>query len=45
VAVTSYARLDDRGRSLAAGFQAHVAKPIDPTAFVRTLIAALSDAP
>jgi len=45
VAVTSYARLDDRGRSLAAGFQAHIAKPIDPTAFVQTLIAALSNAP
>jgi PAS domain S-box-containing protein len=45
VAVTSYARLDDRRRSLAAGFQAHIAKPIDPAAFVQTLIAALSNAP
>jgi signal transduction histidine kinase/CheY-like chemotaxis protein len=41
VAVTAYARLDDRIRSLEAGFQAHVAKPIDPTLFVRTLAAAL----
>jgi CheY-like chemotaxis protein/nitrogen-specific signal transduction histidine kinase len=44
VAVTAYARLDDRARSLAAGFQAHVSKPIDPAAFVRTLIAAVSNA-
>src|SRR5262249_39997147 len=41
VAVTAYARLDDRARSLAAGFQAHVSKPIDPRAFVRTLMTAL----
>ena len=45
VAVTAYARLGDRVRSRAAGFQAHVAKPIDPTAFVRTLIAAVSNTP
>ena len=38
VAVTAYARLDDRSRSLAAGFQGHVSKPIDPSAFVRTLV-------
>jgi CheY-like chemotaxis protein len=41
VAVTAYARLDDRMRSLEAGFRAQVAKPIDPTLFVRTLAAAL----
>jgi CheY-like chemotaxis protein len=44
VAVTAYARLDDRARSLAGGFQAHVAKPVDPKAFVRTLIAVVSNA-
>jgi CheY-like chemotaxis protein len=34
VAVTAYARAEDRARALAAGFQMHVAKPIDPDAFV-----------
>jgi CheY-like chemotaxis protein len=42
VAVTAYARYDDRVRTLAAGFQAHLAKPIDPHALVRALAAALS---
>jgi CheY-like chemotaxis protein len=42
VAVTSYARLDDRSRALAAGFKAHVSKPIDPTAFVKALASAVS---
>jgi len=30
VAVTAYASAEDRVRALAAGFQMHVAKPIDP---------------
>lgn len=30
VAVTGYANADDRQRALAAGFQGHLAKPIDP---------------
>ena len=38
VAVTAYARLDDRAKSLAAGFDAHLAKPIDPARFVDTLV-------
>jgi CheY-like chemotaxis protein len=42
VAVSAYARLDDRSRALAAGFQAHVAKPVDPPALVSVLCQALS---
>jgi CheY-like chemotaxis protein len=42
VAVTAYASPDDRLRTLAAGFQAHVSKPIDPVALVSALAAALS---
>ncbi len=30
VAVSAYARLEDRERALSAGFDAHVAKPVDP---------------
>jgi len=30
VALTGYARAEDRARILAAGFQAHVAKPAEP---------------
>ena len=37
IAVSAYARLDDRSRALAAGFQAHVAKPIEPPALVSIL--------
>lgn len=31
IAVTGYTEYDDRGRSLRAGFNAHMTKPIDPT--------------
>ncbi len=33
-ALTAYARDDDRARTLAAGYQLHLAKPIDPAALV-----------
>lgn len=39
IALTGYARADDRTRALAAGFQAHVAKPLEPA----ELIAAIAD--
>jgi signal transduction histidine kinase/CheY-like chemotaxis protein len=39
VAVTAYARPEDRQRTLAAGFQAHVSKPVEPADFVRQLAA------
>jgi two-component system cell cycle response regulator len=35
VAVTALAMVGDRERALAAGFDAYVAKPIDPETFVR----------
>ena len=34
VAVTGYSMFDDRGRSLSAGFNEHVTKPIDPRPFL-----------
>jgi PAS domain S-box-containing protein len=34
VALTAYASVADRERALAAGFQAHVSKPIEPSALV-----------
>ena len=34
VALTGYSMFDDRNRSLTAGFDAHVTKPIDPRAFL-----------
>jgi CheY-like chemotaxis protein len=42
VAVSAFARPDDRARALGAGFQAHVSKPVDPAALVRTLAAVLA---
>jgi len=37
VALTGYARAEDRARSLAAGFQAHVPKPIEPVELVTAI--------
>ena len=31
IAVTGYTEFDDRGRSLSAGFNAHLTKPINPS--------------
>jgi CheY-like chemotaxis protein len=36
-AVTACARDDERQRALAAGFQVHLAKPLDPTQLVHTV--------
>jgi signal transduction histidine kinase len=46
VALTGFARAEDRARSLAAGFQAHLAKPVDPvelTAAIATITDHLRD--
>ena len=41
VAVTAYAMVDDRGKTLAAGFDGYIPKPIDPQAFVKQVLAFL----
>jgi CheY-like chemotaxis protein len=43
IAVTAYARAEDRRRATAAGFQEHIAKPVDPLELVR-VVRALADA-
>ncbi|MBD2084914.1 ATP-binding protein [Trichocoleus sp. ST-U3] len=40
VALTAYVRVDDQEAALSAGFQSHVAKPIDPTELI-TVVASL----
>ncbi len=37
IALTAYARVEDRMRSLLAGFQAHLAKPIEPVELVAVI--------
>jgi CheY-like chemotaxis protein len=37
IACTAFARNEDVERAFAAGFQAHIAKPIDPKNFVQTV--------
>jgi signal transduction histidine kinase len=39
VALTAYARAEDRVRALAAGFQMHLAKPVDPAELVASVAA------
>jgi signal transduction histidine kinase/ActR/RegA family two-component response regulator len=38
IALTGYARADDRTRALAAGFQAHVTKPLEPAELIVTIL-------
>jgi signal transduction histidine kinase/DNA-binding response OmpR family regulator len=40
VALTAYVTHEDRERALAAGFQMHVPKPIEPTALVMSIVTA-----
>ena len=41
VALTAYTRAEDRTRALAAGFQIHVSKPVDPQELVSVLVSLL----
>jgi CheY-like chemotaxis protein len=38
LALTAYARKEDRIRALAAGFQMHAAKPIEPSALIAAVV-------
>lgn len=38
IALTAYARIEDRERAIAAGFQDHLAKPIDPEQLIKAVI-------
>ncbi|WP_050432085.1 ATP-binding protein [Chondromyces crocatus] len=44
LALTAFAREQERGAALAAGFQAHVSKPVDPEMLVAELARWLADA-
>lgn len=44
VAVTGYANAEDRQRALAAGYQVHIPKPIDPMTFVSAVQQAVRQA-
>ena len=37
IALTAFARSEDRTRALHAGFQVHVAKPVEPSELVATV--------
>ena len=37
LALTAFARSEDRQRALLAGYQAHVAKPIEPSELITTI--------
>jgi CheY-like chemotaxis protein len=39
IALTGYARADDRARAVAAGFQAHAPKPVEPAALSAAIAA------
>ena len=41
VALTAYTRAEDRTRALAAGFQEHLSKPIDPEELISVVVSVL----
>ncbi|WP_373653413.1 ATP-binding protein [Schlesneria sp. DSM 10557] len=42
IALTAFARVEDRIRSIAAGFQAHLAKPVEPAELLATILRLIS---
>ena len=44
IALTAFARRDDRARALAAGFQQHLSKPVDSRVLVDTVLACVARA-
>jgi len=42
-ALTAFARAEDRDRALAAGFRAHISKPVEPSELVATIASLLAD--
>jgi PAS domain S-box-containing protein len=45
IALTAYARPEDRAKALAAGFRAHLTKPLDPERLLKELSDAAKDTP
>lgn len=45
IALTAYARSEDRTRALDAGFSVHIAKPVEPAELVRTSARLIAPAP
>ena len=45
IALTAYSRPEDRARALAAGFRAHLSKPLDPEQLLRELTSAVEQVP
>jgi PAS domain S-box-containing protein len=45
IALTAYARDEDSSRALLAGFQRHLAKPVEPAHLVTTILELLREAP
>jgi CheY-like chemotaxis protein len=45
IAVTAYAREEDRARALASGFAAHVSKPVDESVLITTIAALCGGVP
>ena len=43
IALTAYARPEDRAKALAAGFRAHLSKPLDPESLLREISEAVKD--
>ncbi|HEX8031110.1 MAG TPA: ATP-binding protein [Vicinamibacterales bacterium] len=45
IALTAYARPEDRAKALAAGFRAHLSKPLDPESLLREIRLAVAKEP